>query len=114
MNNPRLAKDGERLAAEFLVHRGMVVVEKNYRCPIGEVDIILLDGDVLVFCEVKTRSNLDYGYPLEAINSRKINRLIKIASFYIGQQRIEHRIDAVGIYYLNGEPQIDWIKNCTM
>lgn len=114
MNNPRLAKEGEKLAAKFLVDKGMVVVEKNFRCSIGEVDIILLDGDVLVFCEVKTRSSLDYGHPLESINLRKINRITKIASFYIGQQKIEHRIDAVGIYYLNGEPQIEWIKNCTM
>lgn len=115
MNNPRLAIKGENLAAIFLEQQGLVVKERNYRCPLGEVDIILWDGDVLVFCEVKTRSSLDYGHPLEAVNSGKINRLAKIANYYLlRSQIINFRIDAVGIYYEAGEPKIEWIRNCSM
>ena len=114
MNNPRLAKTGENLAADFLAGKGLIIKERNYRCPLGEVDIILWDKDTLVFCEVKTRSSLNYGHPLEAISKQKINRISKIASYYIRSQNANFRIDAVGIYFENGEPKIEWIENCTM
>ncbi len=63
----RLGIQGERIAERHLVARGMTVVDRNWRCPQGEIDLVLNDGDETVFVEVKTRSSVAYGHPLEAI-----------------------------------------------
>ena len=65
--NSSLGSYGERVAAQRLVDQGMVLVDRNWRCELGEVDLVLRDGDVLVFCEVKTRTSAAYGHPLEAV-----------------------------------------------
>ena len=70
---------GESLAARWLVGRGMVLLDRNWRCPAGEIDLVLRDGEVLVVCEVKTRSSLDYGTPHEAVTERKVERLRELA-----------------------------------
>lgn len=70
---------GESLAARWLVGRGMVLLDRNWRCPAGEIDLVLRDGEVLVVCEVKTRSSLDYGTPHEAVTGRKVERLRELA-----------------------------------
>ena len=62
---------GERVAAAHLVAAGMTVLERNWRCPLGEIDIVARDGDVLVVCEVKTRSSTALGHPLEAVTARQ-------------------------------------------
>ena len=62
---------GEKLAAEFLTRQGYQVIEKNYRCKEGEIDIIANDGSFLVFVEVLTKHNLNYGTPEESVTARK-------------------------------------------
>ena len=64
-----LGRYGEVLAARHLVERGMVVLDRNWRCPLGEIDLVLRDGDTLVVCEVKTRTSHDYGSPHEAVTA---------------------------------------------
>ena len=64
-----LGRYGEALAARHLVERGMVVLDRNWRCPLGEIDLVLRDGDTLVVCEVKTRTSHDYGSPHEALTA---------------------------------------------
>lgn len=91
---------GERLAAAYLRSAGMIVLEQNWRCPSGEIDIIARDGSVLVICEVKTRSSEDYGSPLEAVTPRKAARLRRLAAAWVhesGLQAPEIRIDLVGV-----------------
>ena len=66
---------GEALAARHLTEQGMVVLDRNWRCDLGEVDLVLRDGRVLVVCEVKTRSSLAYGTPIEAVTEQKAARL---------------------------------------
>ena len=68
---PRLAlgEYGERLAARHLVEQGMVVLDRNWRCDEGEIDLVLREGDVLVICEVKTRASLACGSPHEAVTT---------------------------------------------
>jgi putative endonuclease len=91
---------GERLAAAYLRSEGMVVLERNWRCPSGEIDIVARDGDVLVICEVKTRSSTTFGSPLEAVTSRKAARLRRLAAAFVhetGLQVAEIRIDLVGV-----------------
>lgn len=74
-----LGRYGEALAARLLVEQGMVVLDRNWRCPAGEIDLVLRDGSVLVVCEVKTRSSLDFGTPHEAVTERKVMRLRQLA-----------------------------------
>lgn len=74
---------GERLAERHLVEQGLIVVARNWRCPDGEVDLILRDGDDLVFCEVKTRSGEGFGSPAEAVVGAKARRLRRLAARWL-------------------------------
>lgn len=95
-----LGKKGEALAADFLAEAGMQLVERNWRCSQGEIDLVARDGDELVFVEVKTRSSLGYGHPLEAITVAKLARLRRLAAAWCaahpGQAGLV-RIDAVAV-----------------
>lgn len=71
---------GERLAEQHLVAAGMVVLDRNWRCPVGEIDLVLRDGDVLVVCEVKTRRSVDHGTPHEAVDDTKLDRLRRLGT----------------------------------
>ena len=92
---------GEKVAARHLTEeRGMTLLERNWRCRAGEVDLLLRDGNTLVVCEVKTRRGTGYGDPLEAVTPEKYQRLRTIASFWMewtGMQFPDVRIDLVGI-----------------
>lgn len=92
---------GEAVAARFLVARGMVLLDHNWRCPAGELDLVLRDGAVLVFCEVKTRRSLSHGSPLEAVSARKASRLRRLAALWVAAHRehqaAELRLDLVGV-----------------
>jgi putative endonuclease len=91
---------GEALAARHLVAQGMVVLDRNWRCELGEVDLVLRDGPVLVFCEVKTRSTAAYGAPLEAVSPVKVARLRRLAARWMVEHGVrvdEVRLDLVGV-----------------
>ncbi|GAB4338530.1 MAG: YraN family protein [Desulfobulbaceae bacterium] len=81
----RTGATGEELAVSCLERKGYVVLERNYRRPFGEIDIIARDGETLVFIEVKTRRNTRYGDPLEAVDSRKQQRMVKAAQDYLSR-----------------------------
>jgi putative endonuclease len=82
MNRYNLGMQGETLACEFLGRNGYQVIERNYRCPDGEVDIIALKGDTLVFVEVRTRKSRLFGTPEESITPTKKERLRTVAAHY--------------------------------
>ena len=91
---------GERVAAAHLVAAGMVVLDRNWRCPAGELDIVARDGDVLVFCEVKTRTSTAFGTPLEGVTARKAARLRRLAAAWMHDSGVhvpDVRIDLVGV-----------------
>lgn len=95
-----LGKRGETLAADHLRANGLQVLERNWRCPQGEIDLIAMDGEELVFVEVKTRSSVAFGHPLEAITPVKLARLRRLAAAWCdahpgGYERI--RIDAIAV-----------------
>jgi putative endonuclease len=78
-----LGRYGETLAARHLTEHGMVLLDRNWSCADGEVDLVLRDGDALVICEVKTRTSHDYGSPHEAVNEEKLTRLRRLAQAWI-------------------------------
>lgn len=91
---------GEELAARHLIGQGLVVLDRNWRCDVGEVDIVAQDGDDLVICEVKTRRSRRFGSPLEAITPEKAARLRRLAACWVrahGVRPTHIRIDLVGI-----------------
>ncbi|HEX79176.1 MAG TPA: YraN family protein [Dehalococcoidia bacterium] len=91
---------GEKLAQEFLEKRGFCIIETNYRCPEGEVDIVALQGGCLVFVEVRTKSSLVFGSPEESITRTKKRRLIATAHHYRqihDQLPASWRIDLVAV-----------------
>lgn len=96
---------GETLAARYLVDLGLVVLDRNWRCDLGEVDLVLRDGAVLVICEVKTRSSRAFGAPLEGVDEQKAARLRRLAARWVAEHGIrpaEIRIDLVGILVERG------------
>lgn len=102
MNSYKIKKGrwGENVAAEFLQKRGYGIIERNYRCRAGEVDIIAEKSGVIHFVEVKTRSGEKFGSPLEAINYYKMSHIINTAGYYIyikGLEGFDISIDAIGI-----------------
>ncbi len=104
---------GEDLARRFLIKKGYRILETNYRTPFGELDIVGLDGDTVAFVEVKSRRAVGCGSPLDAINYRKQNHLIKSALFYIGEKKYvfeSYRFDAVAVVG-SGLDGIELFKN---
>ena len=78
-----LGEYGERLAARYLTDVGMVVLDRNWRCEIGEIDLVARQGDCLVVCEVKTRRRLDFGGPAAAVTPVKAARLRRLAGCWV-------------------------------
>ena len=93
-------KKGEDKAIKALKRHGYKIIERNYRSPFGEIDIIAKDGDCLCFIEVKKRNLPFFGDPLEAIDTRKMVHIIKTATFYLKRHKLleaNARFDVVGI-----------------
>lgn len=109
-----LGKFGEQLAAQHLTACGMVVLDRNWRCAAGEIDIVARDGDALVICEVKTRRSLAFGHPLAAVTPIKLRRLRRLASEWITVRGIHARsvrVDMVGIITpRDGRPIIEHVR----
>ena len=82
-HNQEIGRRGENAAARYLEMFGYDILERNWRCPAGEVDIIARDADAVVFVEVKTRTNLMKGLPSEAVDEEKRSRYEKIAGWYL-------------------------------
>jgi putative endonuclease len=102
----RLGERGEDAAAAYLERAGMTVVERNWRCPSGEVDIVALDGEQIVLVEVKTRRSTAKGTPEEAITPAKQRRYRKLAEAYLqhaGTHDTSVRFDAIAILALSDD-----------
>lgn len=109
-----LGKLGEELALKKIKSLGYKSITRNYRCPLGEVDVIAKDGDCLVFIEIKTRRGRSLDYAKEAIDKRKRRQLSKVALAYMKSMNcsdVESRFDVVAISLNEGREQIEVIKN---
>lgn len=108
-----LGRFGEDLAVRLLVEAGMSVVDRNWRCREGELDIVARDGATLVFCEVKTRSGTAFGPAVAAVDARKLARLRRLA----GEWLVAHdercgqvRLDVIGILVGRGAPVVEHLR----
>ncbi len=102
-----LGERGETIAARHLVRRGMELLDRNWRCDAGEIDLVLRDGRVLVICEVKTRTSEAFGTPLEAVTRAKAERLRRLAVRWLRAHDAhpdDVRIDLVGVLAPPGGP----------
>lgn len=88
MNNKFLGGIGEKAAAEYLESQGYRIIERNYKCKLGEIDIIAADKDTVVFVEVKTRSSNTFGQPGEAVNYHKQKKIVRTALSYISNKKL--------------------------
>ncbi len=110
----QLGELGEKLALKRIKRYGYKLVAKNYRCPLGEIDLIAKDGDCLVFIEIKTRKNSSTGNAKEAIDKRKRRQISKVALYYMkanGCCDVKSRFDIIAINILGGKEEIELIKD---
>lgn len=115
-NNRLLGAYGEQAAISYLETQGYKILQKNYRCKLGEIDIIAADGDTMAFIEVKTRRSEKFGQPCDSVNYRKQNQIVKTAMCYISQRNLTDwmsRFDVVEVLIGMGEniKSIRLIKN---
>lgn len=114
MNRAQTGRLGESEAASFLEKKGYRVLERNYRCRYGEIDIVARDGAALVFVEVKTRASDRFGTPGESVDSRKQKKIILTAQYYIESNRLidsDLRFDVVGVEIRDGVFFFELIRN---
>jgi len=105
---------GEELALKEVRRLGYKKIVRNYRCPLGEVDLIARDGDTLVFIEIKTRKGKSIGYAKEAVDARKRRQLSKVALAYMKVNdccEAKARFDVVAINLGQSKAQVQVIKN---
>ncbi|QXM06160.1 YraN family protein [Crassaminicella indica] len=106
---------GEKFATEYLRKSQYRIVQSNYRCKLGEIDIIAYKDYTYIFVEVKTRSNLAFGRPIEAINAKKKKHLLKVGQYYMQVFKLEDynfRFDAIEvIVFPSKPPSVNHIEN---
>ena len=110
----RFGRNGEDLAAEHFERNGFRVVDRNYACREGELDIVAVKGSQLVFCEVKTRADTRYGLPAEAVDARKQARLRRLAARWMAENRpgrVEVRFDVVSVIVRSGHSEVTHIPD---
>lgn len=116
MNRIAAGTKAEGIAEQYLRQQGLSTVARNFRCRLGELDLIMQDGDALIFVEVRLRRNKHFGGPMASINSTKQRKLIAAAQTYLQKhpqlQNRDQRFDVVGITgELNNNYSIEWLQN---
>jgi putative endonuclease len=116
--NIQLGRWGENIAFQFLVDHGCTILERNVRTPDGEIDIIALAENELIFVEVKTRRSTLHSYPEESVNEEKLEHLESATGWYLMQHpeyEDNWRLDVISVIGSPGvvKPRIDWFDNVT-
>ena len=110
----QIGKIGEEKALSFLKKNEYRLLNRNYRCPLGEIDIIATEGNSLVFVEVKTRRTSTFGPPHMAVDRQKQIKMTKVALYYMKEKRLHEisaRFDVLGVSMEEGKASFDLIKN---
>ena len=115
MNNRQtLGQLGENASTDYLIKNKYKIIERNYRCKFGEIDIIAKINNTLTFVEVKTRRNNNHGFPVESITKTKQQHIYNTAKYYLLTHKIKYeeiRIDAIEVYVKFGNIKINHIPN---
>lgn len=110
-----LGRRGEDLAVRYLQQTGLVLLDRNWRCRDGELDLVLTDGARLVVCEVKTRTGAGFGLPAEAVDEAKARRIRKLTHIWLSHYRIpwcDLRFDILSIIWPpGGRPRVQHLKD---
>ena len=112
-NKLELGKAGEEISCIYLEQIGYRIMERNFSCRQGEIDIIAKDKDEYVFIEVKTRSNIKFGRPKEAVNEPKQKHIYKSTKFYLYLHKLNDafiRFDVIEIYFINERYKLKHLK----
>jgi putative endonuclease len=107
-----LGRRGEDAAAQYLLQQGMKIVERNLRTPVGEIDLIACDRNILAFVEVKTRRGSAFGSPGEAVGPHKQRQIIRTAKWYLNNyphKKLQPRFDVIAITVQGDNLQIEHI-----
>lgn len=105
---------GEDIAFRYLQDKGYIIKDRNFSTRFGEIDIIAEKDDVLIFVEVKTRKNADYGRPAEFVDLRKQRRIIQSAYMYLNGEDKAVRFDVIEVLYRREKTYINHIENAFM
>ncbi|HEY0634394.1 MAG TPA: YraN family protein [Gammaproteobacteria bacterium] len=104
----------EQAACDYLTTQGLKLQTRNYRCRSGEIDLIMRDGDTLVFVEVRYRSTMRFGGAAASIDITKQQKLIRAAQTFLGEQHLTNapcRFDVVTVHPHDGTMRVEWIPN---
>lgn len=108
-----IGQKGEDIAVKYLLKKGYTIIERNFSCRQGELDIIAKDKNEIVFIEVKTRTNKAYGEPIDAITYYKKKHLLRSVQYYLYLKNLENsyvRIDVIQIYKKSDKLYLSHIK----
>jgi putative endonuclease len=114
MNKRAQGKFYEDLAINFLKQKGYKILERNYICSFGEIDIIAHKENILCFIEVKARTKRSFGKPLEAITQLKQKRMVKVAEYYCIKNKVSNkplRFEVIGIEFTKDETIFEHVEN---
>ena len=110
----KTGKQGEEIAAFHLRKLGYRILERNYRCPLGEIDIVAKDGKTIVFVEVKSRKTEEFGEPEQAVGKAKQRRMSLLSLYYLAQNQLttkNARFDVVAVKMLPSGTEVKLISN---
>ncbi|MBO5413709.1 MAG: YraN family protein [Clostridia bacterium] len=113
MYTQKVGRFGEDEAVKYLKQKGYKILERNFSCKRGEIDIIALDKDEIVFIEIKARISLKYGLPSEAVTKNKLKHIYKTAEYYLYTRNLLNentRIDVIEVYIKNKQVIINHLK----
>lgn len=103
----------EQLAVEYLQRQGLTLLQQNYQCKAGEIDLVMRDGASLVFVEVKYRASSAFGGALAAVTVAKQQKLLRSSRWYLQQHRLHDHACRLDVLAIEGQPpyRYQWIKN---
>ena len=110
----RTGKQGEEIAVSHLRKLGYRILERNYRCPLGEIDVVAKDGEVIVFVEVKSRKTEEFGEPEQAVGKAKQRKMSLLSLYYLAKNHgspKEARFDVVAVKMLPSGTEVKLIRN---
>ncbi|WP_172633858.1 YraN family protein [Caldisericum exile] len=106
-----MGKEGEDLATKYLISRGFKILERNFRTPFGEIDIIAVKDGKLHFIEVKTRSSENFGRGAEAVDKRKLSHIVSSINFYLKGRNFDYEIGILDILKVGNDFEINYIRD---